>query len=94
MKDVALIAGGLGALSAMIIASVALIVSLTVAPMREDMRLMRQDTQHGFEAVDEEFKAVRKDLAALRDRLKRVEMLLERDAGRTRAPEPPATDTE
>ena len=68
-KDVALIVSGLGGFSAVIIAAIALVVSTTLAPLRDDvhlmrqeMQLMRQDTQRGFEAVDADFKAVRQDM--------------------------------
>lgn len=68
-KDVALIVSGLGGFSAVIIAAIALVVSMTLAPLRDDvhlmrqeMQLMRQDTRRGFEAVDADFKAVRQDM--------------------------------
>ena len=67
-KDVVLIVSGLGGFSAVIIAAIALVVSMTIAPLRDDvhlmrqeMQLMRQDTQRGFEAVDADFKAMRQD---------------------------------
>ena len=105
-------------LAAVIIAGMALVVSMTVAPVREDMRLLHEDMrslrtemQRGFEAVDREFKAVRggiageitslrqdmnnefkavrSDMADLRERLARVETLLERDPG-----QPDASDVQ
>ena len=105
-KDVALIVSGLGGFSAVIIAATALVVSMTLAPLRDDvhlmrqeMQLMRQDTQRGFEAVDADFKAVddelkavRKDLADLSERLTRVETLLEQGAGQTAPPDVPETE--
>ena len=98
-KDIALIASGVGGFSAMIIVAVALVVSMTLAPLRDDVHLMRQDTQRGFEAVDADFKAVddelkavRKDLADLSERLTRVETLLEQGAGQTAPPDVPETE--
>ena len=105
-KDVALIVSGLGGFSTVIIAAIALVVSMTLAPLRDDvhlmrqeMQLMRQDTQRGFEAVDADFKAVdgelkavRKDLADLSERLTRVETLLEQGVGQTAPPDVPETE--
>lgn len=57
------------ALAAVIIAGMALVVSITVAPIREDMRLLREDMrllrtdmQRGFAAADAESKAMRQDM--------------------------------
>ena len=91
-KDIALIASGVGGFSAMIIVAVALVVSMTLAPLRDDVHLMRQEMQRGFEAVDDEFKAVRQDLADLSERLTRVETLLEQGAGQTAPPDVPETE--
>ena len=125
-KDIALIVSGLGGFSAVIIAAIALVVSMTIAPLRDDLRLMRQEIQRGFEAVDAnfkavddefkavrqemqrgfeavdadfkavdaDFKAVRKDLAALSERLTRLETLLEQGAGQGQAPATPAPDAQ
>ena len=125
-KDIALIASGVGGFSAMIIAAIALVLSMTIAPLRDDLRLMRQEMQlmrqemqrgfeavdadfkavrqemqRGFEAVDAdfkavdaEFKAVRKDLAALSERLTRLETLLEQGAGQGQAPATPAPEAQ
>ena len=97
------------ALAAVIIAGMALVVSITVAPIREDMRLLRTDMQRGFAAVDTESKAIRQDMnsefkairkairkaiAVLGERLTRVETLLEQGAGQTNATEEPATEAE
>lgn len=89
------------ALAAVIIAGMALVVSITVAPIREDMRLLREDmrllrtdVQRGFEGTNSEFKAIRKDIAVLSERLTRVETLLEQGAAQTLTPEEPATEAE
>lgn len=55
------------ALVAVIFAGMGLVVSMTLAPMRDDMRLMRDD-----------MRLMREGLADLRERLTRVETLLER----------------
>ena len=91
-KDVVLIVSGLGGFSVVLVAAIALVVSMTIAPLRDDLRLMRQEMQRGFEAVDAEFKAVRQDLAALSERLTRVETLLEQGAGQTAPPDVPETE--
>ena len=127
-REIIQITGAAIALVAVIFAGMSVVVSLTLAPMREELRLMRedmrqlrgevndlrqdmsdlrqdmgdlrQDTQKdmnslrqimhdGFKAVDAEFKEVRKDLAGIRERLTRVEVLLERDRGHSDAPTPP-----
>ena len=142
-REIIQITGAAIALVAVIFAGMSVVVSLTLAPMREDMRQMRgeisdlrndvrkdldglrqemngqgsdlrkdmnglrqemnslrQDTQKdmnslrqiihdGFKAVDAEFKEVREDLAGIRERLTRVEVLLERDRGQSDAPTPP-----
>lgn len=56
------------ALAAVISAGMALVMSIIVAPLREDIRLLYEDTrllradmQRGFEAVDTEIKAARQD---------------------------------
>ena len=72
-RDFIQVIGAAAALAAVIIAGMALVVSLTVAPVREDMRLLHEDIrslrtemQRGFEAVDSEFKAVRGEVSSLR----------------------------
>ena len=79
MKELAPVAGAIGALGAMVIAGVALIVSLTIAPMRDEMRLMRtemqlmrQETQRGFEAVGRRFETVDAEFDAVDDEFKAV----------------------
>lgn len=102
-RDFVQVIAAAAALAAVIIAGMALVMSMTVAPIREDIRLLRMEMQRGFEgvdadfksvddqfkSVDDEFKAVREDLAAIRERLRRVETLLEQGAGRPQAPESP-----
>ena len=95
-REIIQIAGVAIALVAVIIAGMSLVVSMTLAPMREDMRLLRaeindlrQDMHAGFRAVDNEFQEVREDLAGIRERLTRVEVLLERDAGQLGTPTSP-----
>lgn len=95
-REIIQIGGTAIALVAVIIAGMSLVVSMTLAPMREDMRQMqgeisnlRQIVHDGFKAVDAEFKEVREDLAGIRERLTRVEVLLERDRGQSDAPTPP-----
>ena len=61
-KDVVLIVSGLGGFSVVLVAAIALVVSMTIAPLRDDLRLMRQEMRHGFEAVDAEFKVVRGEM--------------------------------
>jgi hypothetical protein len=80
-REIIQIVGAAIALVMVIVAGMSLVVSMTLAPMREDMRLIRAEMQRGFEAVDSEFKAVREDVADIRERLTRVETLLERNAG-------------
>ena len=77
-KDIALIVSGLGGFSAVIIAAIALVLSMTIAPlcddlrlMRQEMQLMRQDTQRGFEAADANFKAVDAEFKAVRQEMQR-----------------------
>ena len=77
-KDIVLIVSGLGGFSAVIIAAIALVLSMTIAPLRDDLRLMRQemqlmrqDTQRGFEAVDANFKAVDAEFKAVRQEMQR-----------------------
>ena len=93
-RDFVQVIGAAAALAAVIIAGMALVMSITVAPLREDIRLLRgevaglrQDMNDEFKGVDDEFKVVREDLAAIRERLRRVETLLEQSAGRSQAPE-------
>ena len=43
----------------------------------------------GLKAVDAEFREGREDLGGIRERLTRVEVLLERDRGQSDAPTPP-----
>ena len=61
-KDVVLILSGLGGFSAVLIAAIALVFSMTIAPLRDDLRLMRQEMKHGFETVDADFKTVRQEM--------------------------------
>ena len=56
---------------------------------QKDMNSLRQIMHDGFKAVDAEFQEVREDLAGIRERLTRVEVLLERDRGQSDAPTPP-----
>ena len=65
-RDFIQVIGAAAALAAVIIAGMALVVSMTVAPLREDMRSLRTEMQRGFEAVDSEFKAVRGEITGLR----------------------------
>ena len=72
-RDFIQVIGAAAALAAVIIAGMALVVSITVAPVREDMRLLHEDIrslrtemQRGFEAVGSEFKAVRGEVNSLR----------------------------
>lgn len=58
-KDVVLIIGGFGAV---LIAAIALVLSMTIAPLRDDLRAFRQEMQRGFEAVGVEFKTVRQEM--------------------------------
>ena len=53
-------------LAAVIIAGMALVVSMAVAPLRENMRSLRTEMRSGFEAVGSEFKAVRGEITSLR----------------------------
>lgn len=89
-KELTPVLTALTGLAAVIIAGTALVVSLTVAPLREDLRLLRQDMQRGFETVDMELKAVHRDIAEIRERLTRVETLLQQ--GADQAPETPPAD--
>ena len=77
-KDIVLIVSGLGGFSAVIIAAIALVLSMTIAPLRDDLRLMRQEMQlmrqemqRGFEAVDANFKAVDAEFKAVRQEMQR-----------------------
>ena len=124
-RDFIQVIGAAAALAAVIIAGMALVMSITVAPLREDMRSLRTEMQRGFEVMsgeittlrqdmnnefkavrgeidsvrgevnglrqdmNNEFKAVRSDIAEIRERLTRVETLLERDAGQPAAPVAP-----
>ena len=65
-RDFIQVIGAAAALAAVIIAGMALVVSMTVAPLREDMRSLRTEMQRGFEAVDSEFKAVRSEIGSVR----------------------------
>ena len=71
-RDFIQVISAAAALAAVIIAGMALVVSITVAPVREEMRLLREDMRslhtemrRGFEAVDGEFKAVRGEMSSL-----------------------------
>ena len=91
-KDIALIASGVGGFSAMIIVAVAWVVSMTLAPLRDDVHRGFEAVDADFKAVDGELKAVRKDLADLSERLTRVATLLEQGAGQTAPPDVPETE--
>ena len=71
LKDVALIVSGLGGFLAVLVAAVALFASLTIAPVRDEMRLMRDEIKSGFEAVDADFDAVDAEFKAVRAEMKR-----------------------
>ena len=95
-REIIRIAGAAIALVAVIIAGMSLVVSMTLAPMREDLRLLcgeittlRRDMNDGFKAVNNEFKALREDLAESRERLTRVETLLEQNIGQPQVSESP-----
>ena len=99
-RDFIQVIGTATGLAAVIIAGMALVMSITIAPIREDMRSMRSEMQRGFETVrgeiaavredmNNEFKAIRKDIAGVSERLTRVETRLERDADRAATPEAP-----
>ena len=74
--DFVRVIGAAAALAAVIIAGMALVMSITVAPLREDMRLLREDIrllyedtrllradmQRGFEGTDAESKAIRQGM--------------------------------
>ena len=67
-------------------------MKLIIAPLQTDIRaihgrLDRMDSR--LQRMEDETKAVRSDMADLRERLARVETLLERDAG-----QPGASDTQ
>lgn len=66
-REIIQIATAAIALVAVIFAGMGLVVSMTLAPMRDDMRLMRDD-----------MRLMREDIADLRERLTRVETLIER----------------
>ena len=80
-RDFIQVIGAAAALAAVIIAGMALVVSMTVAPVREDMRLLHEDMRSLRTEIQSEFKTVRSDMADIRERLARVELLLERDMG-------------
>ena len=88
-REIIQIAGAAIALVAVIIAGMSLVVSMTLAPMREDMRLLRGEVAGLRQDMNDEFKAVREDISDIRERLVRVETLLEQGAGRSQAPESP-----
>ena len=69
LKELAPVISGFGAVVAMIIAAIALFASLTIAPMRDEMRLMRaemqlmrQEMQRGFEAANEDRRLIRQEM--------------------------------
>ena len=80
-REIIQIAGAAIALVAVVFAGMSLVVSMTLAPVREDMRLMREDirllsgeladfrrdTNDGFKAVDAEFKAMDDEFRAMLD---------------------------
>ena len=97
-RDFIQVIGAAAALAAVIIAGMALVVSITVAPLREDVRSLQTEMRRGFEIMggeiaslrqdmNDEFKAVRSDMTDLRERLTRVETLIERDMGQPGAPD-------
>ena len=80
LKELAPVISGFGALIAMIIAAIALFASLTIAPIRDEMRLMRaemqamrQEMQRGFEAVGRRFETVDAEFDAVDDEFKAVD---------------------
>ena len=70
-KDVAILISGLGGFSAVLIAAIALVFSMTIAPLRNDLQVIRQEMKHGFEAVDADFEAVDAEFKAVRQEMKR-----------------------
>ena len=68
-RDFIQVIGAAAALAAVIIAGMALVVSITVAPVREDMRLLHEDIrslrtemQRGFEILGGEIASLRQDM--------------------------------
>lgn len=68
-RDFIQVIGAAAALAAVIIAGMALVVSITVAPVREDMRLLHEDirslrteTQRGFQILGGEIASLRRDM--------------------------------
>ena len=51
-RDFVQVLSAAAALAAVSIAGMALVVSIIVAPIREDVRLLRTDMQRGFEAIN------------------------------------------
>lgn len=86
-REIIQIAGAAIALVAVMFAGMSLVVSMTLAPVREDMRLLREELAGLRQDMNDGFKAVREDLADIRERLTRVETLLEQDAGQPEDPE-------
>ena len=62
LKDVVLIVSGLGGFIAVLIAAIALFASLTITPVREELRLMRTEMKSGFEAAGEDRRLIRQEM--------------------------------
>ena len=88
-REIIQIAGAAIALVAVIIAGMSLVVSMTLAPMREDMRLLREEVAGLRQDMIDGFKAIREVMTANRERLTRVETLIEQGTGRFQTPESP-----
>ena len=69
-RDFIQVIGAAAALAAVIIAGMALVVSMTVAPVREDMRLLHEDMRSLRTEIQSEFKAARSDMADIREHLR------------------------
>ena len=61
-RDFIQVIGAAAALAAVIIAGMALVMSITVAPLREDMRSLRTEMQRGFEVMSGEITNLRQDM--------------------------------
>ena len=72
-RDFVQVIGAAAALAAVIIAGMALVMSITVAPIREDIRLLRMEMQRGFEGVDAKFEGVDADFKSVDAQFKAVD---------------------
>ena len=72
-RDFVRVIGAAAALAAVIIAGMALVMSITVAPIREDIRLLRMEMQRGFEGVDAKFEGVDADFTSVDAQFKSVD---------------------